>query len=69
MPEEPVKAAPEKKYGFVAVCAGQGLEAVFRDLGVDGSHLRRTDHGRPGWASPFLRSDRRGLPSCCPVLL
>ena len=29
-------AAPEKKYGFVAVCAGQGLEAVFRDLGVDG---------------------------------
>ena len=31
-----VKAAPEKKYGFVAVCAGQGLEAVFRDLGVDG---------------------------------
>ena len=32
----PVKAAPEKKYGYVAVCAGQGLEAVFRDLGVDG---------------------------------
>ena len=33
---EAVEAAPEKKYGFVAVCAGQGLEAVFRDLGVDG---------------------------------
>ena len=33
---EPVKAAPEKKFGFVAVCAGAGLEAVFRDLGVDG---------------------------------
>ena len=33
---EPVKAAPEKKFGFVAVCAGDGLEAVFRDLGVDG---------------------------------
>ena len=32
----PVKAAPEKKYGYVAVCAGQGLESVFRDLGVDG---------------------------------
>ena len=32
----PVKAAPEEKDGFVAVCAGQGLEAVFRDLGVDG---------------------------------
>ena len=30
------KAAPEKKFGFVAVCAGDGLEAVFRDLGVDG---------------------------------
>ena len=28
-------AAPEKKFGFVAVCAGEGLEAVFRDLGVD----------------------------------
>ena len=32
----PAKAAPEKKYGYVAVCAGSGLEAVFRDLGVDG---------------------------------
>ncbi len=32
----PAKAAPEKKYGYVAVCAGTGLEAVFRDLGVDG---------------------------------
>ena len=30
------KAAPEKKFGFVTVCAGDGLEAVFRDLGVDG---------------------------------
>ena len=35
-PQEPVKAAPEKKFGYVAVCAGDGLEAVFRDLGVDG---------------------------------
>ena len=35
-PTEPVKAAPEKEYGYVAVCAGAGLEAVFRDLGVDG---------------------------------
>jgi len=33
---EPVKAAPEKKFGYVAVCAGEGLEAVFQDLGVDG---------------------------------
>ncbi len=31
----PVHAAPEKKFGYVAVCAGEGLEAVFRDLGVD----------------------------------
>ena len=36
--EEPahVVAAPEKKYGFLAVCAGDGLAAVFRDLGADG---------------------------------
>lgn len=34
--EGPAKAAPEKKFGYVAVCAGAGLEAVFRDLGVDG---------------------------------
>ena len=33
---QPAKAAPEKKFGYVAVCAGQGLEDVFRDLGVDG---------------------------------
>ena len=31
----PVKAAPEKPFGFVSVCAGAGLEAIFRDLGVD----------------------------------
>ena len=31
-----VVAAPEKKYGFLAVCAGDGLAAVFRDLGADG---------------------------------
>ena len=28
-------AAPEKPFGFVAVCAGAGLAGVFRDLGVD----------------------------------
>ena len=33
--KQPVHAAPEKKFGYVAVCAGEGLEAVFRDLGVD----------------------------------
>ncbi len=34
---EPVsnKKAPEKKYGFVSVSAGAGIEAVFKDLGVD----------------------------------
>ena len=30
-----VVAAPEKPYGFLAVCAGDGLADVFRDLGVD----------------------------------
>ena len=29
-------AAPEKPFGFVAVCAGDGLAGVFRDLGADG---------------------------------
>ena len=32
----PAKAAPEKKYGYVTVCAGSGMAAVFQDLGVDG---------------------------------
>ena len=31
----PAVAPPEKKYGFLAVCAGDGLAAVFRDLGTD----------------------------------
>ena len=30
------EAAPEKRYGFLSVCAGEGLATVFRDLGVDG---------------------------------
>ncbi len=34
-PAPAVKAAPKKKFGYVAVCAGSGLEAVFKDLGVD----------------------------------
>lgn len=34
--QERVIAPNEKKYGFVAVCAGEGLEGVFADLGVDG---------------------------------
>lgn len=29
-------AEPEKKFGFVSVCAGEGLAAVFQDLGADG---------------------------------
>ncbi|MCI8618954.1 MAG: DAK2 domain-containing protein [Oscillospiraceae bacterium] len=32
----PTIAAPEKKYGAVAVCAGDGIASVFRDLGADG---------------------------------
>ena len=34
--EEKAVAVPQKKYGVVSVCAGEGMEAVFRDLGVDG---------------------------------
>ena len=34
--EEPANAPAEKQYGFLAVCAGEGLAAVFRDLGADG---------------------------------
>lgn len=34
-PRERVIAAPEKKFGFVAVAAGEGLQNVFTDLGVD----------------------------------
>ncbi len=34
--EEEITFAPaEKRYGFLAVCAGEGLEAAFKDLGVD----------------------------------
>ncbi len=33
--EAAVEAAPEKKYGTVAVCAGDGMMEVFKDLGVD----------------------------------
>lgn len=33
--EEPEIAEPEKRYGFVAVCAGQGMAELFRELGVD----------------------------------
>ena len=29
-------AAPEKKYGFISVCAGDGIASVFTDLGCDG---------------------------------
>ena len=32
----PQIAEPEKPFGVVAVCAGKGLEDVFKDLGVDG---------------------------------
>jgi dihydroxyacetone kinase-like predicted kinase len=37
---EPVEAEPEfapieKKYGFVSVCMGEGISAMFRDVGVD----------------------------------
>lgn len=31
----PAKAAPDKKYGFVAVAAGSGIADAFRDVGCD----------------------------------
>ena len=31
-----IPAKPEKRYGFLSVCAGEGIANVFRDLGVDG---------------------------------
>ncbi len=34
--EKQQSAKPEKHYGAVTVCAGTGLESIFRDLGVDG---------------------------------
>ena len=34
-PKERVIVPPEKKFGFVAVAAGDGLKSVFTDLGVD----------------------------------
>ncbi|MCI8539753.1 MAG: DAK2 domain-containing protein [Oscillospiraceae bacterium] len=34
--EERWIAAPEKKFGYVSVCAGEGLANLFRDLGADG---------------------------------
>ena len=30
-----VRAEPENQFGFVAVCAGEGLENMFKELGVD----------------------------------
>mgnify|MGYP002624727298 CR=1 FL=1 len=33
--EERKIVPPEKKYGVVAVCAGEGIAAMFKDLGVD----------------------------------
>ncbi len=33
--DEPVIAPAEKPFGYLAVCAGDGLAAMFRDLGVD----------------------------------
>ncbi len=34
-PIEPEFAPAEKQFGFVAICAGEGLAQVFRDLGAD----------------------------------
>lgn len=34
-PIQPTVVTPENKYGFVSVCAGDGLNELFGDLGVD----------------------------------
>ena len=34
-PKAPAIAAPEKKYGFVSVCMGDGIRDMFADFGVD----------------------------------
>lgn len=34
-PAVPERAEPENEFGFVAVAAGEGLEALFKDLGCD----------------------------------
>ena len=34
-PVKPTVAEPENEYGFVAVCVGEGVEELFRDLGAD----------------------------------
>ena len=34
--EEPELAEPEKEFGVVAVCAGEGLVSLFKELGADG---------------------------------
>lgn len=34
--EQDIPAPAEKEFGVVTVCAGDGLEALFRELGVDG---------------------------------
>ncbi len=34
-PAEEAPLPPEKKYGFVSIAAGEGMTAVFKDLGVD----------------------------------
>lgn len=34
-PKERIIKAPERKYGFVAVCSGDGVKDLFKDLGCD----------------------------------
>ena len=57
-PGERVIAPPEKKYGVVAVCAGEGISAVFRDIGAD-QVVRRTDMNQDRGYSPCIDSTRQ----------
>ena len=71
--ETPAVAAPEKPYGFLAVCAGDGLAAVFRDLGAadheplhrEYSGGREQNPGGDGVRPAQQRQHYYGSPAVC----
>ena len=59
---------PEKKYGFVAVAAGEGLAKVFFDLGVDGV-IQGGQTMNPSTEDILkeIKKRQRRLSMCCPT--